>query len=435
MPDTIANSIALITKYSTEGFDKVYKADALSSRIDAQPGMFQFTGTKTVKIAKMTEGGLSDYTRNNNGDERVNGDEPWGYQSSSMGLTWEERTISQDRAGKYAIEKFDNEESGDLVLGTATSRISKNVIAPEVDSYCFSTIAKNAGVVVSKALETATHDGVAVKLALKPFNAMFKYFDDEEIPNTNQIIFLSTNYFNALREDTTELTRFMQQPDYEKNINFKVTKYEDRELVLVPPRRFQTGFIGYKGGYRFGPHTNADGEIDNLPKGETVSKPIDFIGMAKDAAVHIVKYQKIKILTDEVALAATNLDGYAIYVRIYHDVFVMDNKRKAIYLHLDAFADSDYSATEKALDTLEVSIASGKISKVLYNPEDRHFTLLATTRATAPKVGENLTFASATDKVVNVGTAITATTTFVAVVGSITDGTGVVSAVYTYTKA
>lgn len=416
--DIMANSIALITKYSTEGFDKVYKKEACSSRLDAAPGMFQFTGTKSVKIMKFAEGGLSDYTRNNVGDSRVTGDSPFGYASSNMGGTWEDFTISQDRAAKYPIEYFDNEEAGDLVLGTATTRITTNVLTPEVDAYCFSKLASLAGTVKDELLVTDTiRTGVTCKLALKPLNAMFKYFDDEEVPNNNQIIFVSTSYFNALREDQTELVRFLPQADFDKSVSFKVTKYEDRELVIVPPRRFQTGFKALSGGYTF-----ADNGL--LPEGQTTHKPIDFIGLAKDAAIHIVKYNKIKILSGDVALAATNLDGYAIYVRIYHDLFVMDNKRKAVYLHLGGFADADYTNVEKALDTLVVTVSGGKVASYSYLPENKLITLVATTRATLPAVGSAFTLASETDAVVRVGDA-TAATKFIAVYG------GLVSATYT----
>ena len=52
----MANYIELITKYSSQAWDKVYKKEAISSMFDAQPGLFQFTGAKTVK-AKRTPSG------------------------------------------------------------------------------------------------------------------------------------------------------------------------------------------------------------------------------------------------------------------------------------------------------------------------------------------------------------------------------------------
>ena len=70
----MANYIELITKNSSQAWDKVYKREAISSMFDAAPGLFQFTGAKTVKIATWQVGGLSDYTRNNEftGEDEVN---------------------------------------------------------------------------------------------------------------------------------------------------------------------------------------------------------------------------------------------------------------------------------------------------------------------------------------------------------------------------
>ena len=48
------NAIELITKYSTKAWDKVYKAEAISSLLDAPSGMIKFDeafeGAKIVKI-------------------------------------------------------------------------------------------------------------------------------------------------------------------------------------------------------------------------------------------------------------------------------------------------------------------------------------------------------------------------------------------------
>lgn len=375
----MANAVSLITKYSTDGFDAVYKAEAASSKLDTTPGFFQFTGTKTVKIAKIAFGGLSDYHRNNIGDNRISGTTPWGYQPSNAGLTWEEFTISQDRAAYYPIEEFDNEESGDIVLGNATKEINRTVLVPEVDSFCFSKIASYAGTVVDEALATFTKDGYTGLIALRPLNRAFLALENAEVPAQDQIVFMSPNYNNALREDTTELTRWLTPSDFSKDLSFQVGKYEGREIVLVPPARFRTGYVGNQGGYGW----------------NGTSKAIDFIVMAKNAAVHIVKYNKVKILSGEVALAATGLDGYAIYVRIYHDVFVADNKRIAIYLHTGGLVgQADYAAADSKAVTYALSIttdagagAAGTIKSAILTPGDKFVTLVDVPTATAYTVG------------------------------------------------
>ncbi len=97
----MANNIAFITKYSTAAWDKIYKAESRSALLDGKEGVnVQWTGTKTVKIAKFSAGGLKNYYRNNSGDGRVPaapgsgttfmGNLGYGYQSSHVKPTFED---------------------------------------------------------------------------------------------------------------------------------------------------------------------------------------------------------------------------------------------------------------------------------------------------------------------------------------------------------
>lgn len=126
----MGNSIDLITKYSTKAWDKVYKAEAISSLLDAPANQVQFTGAKTVKIAKFTAGGLGNYYRNNDTDGYDLDGGYFGYAQSTAGLVWEEFTLRQDRSARYQIEMFDNEETDGLALGAATTEISRTIMIP-----------------------------------------------------------------------------------------------------------------------------------------------------------------------------------------------------------------------------------------------------------------------------------------------------------------
>lgn len=138
------NNIELITKYSTKAWDKVYKAEAISSILDAPSGMVKFDesfeGAKTVKIARFQSGGLSDYHRANTPVEgdfgtgyAADSTQGFGYQNSSMSLVWDTYTMRVDRAAKFQVELFDNEETDGLAVGMATTEISRTVIIPRAN--------------------------------------------------------------------------------------------------------------------------------------------------------------------------------------------------------------------------------------------------------------------------------------------------------------
>lgn len=399
------NNIELITNYSPKYWDLVYKQEAVTSVLDANPKLLQFTGAKTVKIGKFQNGGLNDYYRNNNamglGDTRVPnpaldgiaasnfvGAADFGYQKSPARLTWEEFTLKCDRAAAFEIEYFDNEESGDELVGLGVTEISRTTIVPEVDAYCLSKIAEYAGKKVSEDIGTKP---------LEALNKAFLHYDEKEIPADDQIVFVNPKFMSALR-NTSEVTKFLTQEDYSagKDIRFKIEKYEGRTLITVSPDRLRTNVVLHNGGYHWA--TQADVEAN---RAIGVSEEVNFLMVAKSAVMHVVKYEKVKVISGEANLAARGFDGYTIFARIYHDVFVPDNKRVAIYL---STVKTD-AAAAPALDLDIIKDADGNVGAIVTNPGN--VLALVVKSSTTETVGET---ATGTLTLVNVGDKATAGT-------------------------
>lgn len=372
----MANNIELITTYSPKYWDLVYKQEAVTSILDANPKMVQFTGTKTVKIGKWQNGGLQNYYRNNDGDGRVGaaagtedfaGAAGFGYQKSSARLVWEEFTLKMDRAAAFEIEYFDNEESGEELVGLGVTEISRTAIVPEVDAYCLSTIAGLAG----KVNKNITSGSTSLEKPIAALNDAFVYMQEHEVPIEDQVVFASPEFVNALR-NTNEVTKFLGQSDFAqgKDIKFEITRYQGRDIITVSPDRLRTDFkavaAGSNGGYYWGSESEA----------------INFLMVAKSAVMHVVKYNKVKIISGEANLAGRGFDGYTIFARIYHDVFVPDNKRVAIYC--------DKRATAKAAPTLEltVGIKDSKVNSITTVPGDK--LCFVVSAATGTEVGSQL---------------------------------------------
>lgn len=363
------NSIGLITKYSDQFFDKVYKQDSVTSVLDTTDERVKFIGAKTVKIAKMQFGGLSNYYRNNDNKDEVGiapagtqfyGSAGFGYQQSSAKMQWETFTLSQDRAASFPIEYFDDEESGGLLVGNAVTEISRTIIVPEIDAYALSTLAANAGKSVSEAITSAN--------ALSALNDAFLYFEEHEVPAADQVIYVSPAFMKALRE-STQITRFIEPAPGEKKVSYKITEYEGRTLITVPPTRFRTKYKAYDGGYGF----------------DTGSMPINLLAVSKSAVIHIKKYEKVKIVSGDLNLAANGFDGYTVYARVYHDVFVPDNKKFGIYANVATEAGtSDLPAK------LTVTKDGTKIKSIEIEPASQAAIAVKTTQTGTIKVGDKL---------------------------------------------
>jgi hypothetical protein len=394
------NNIELITNYSPKYWDLVYKQEAVTSVLDANPKLLQFTGAKTVKIGKFQNGGLNDYYRNNNanglGDTRVPqptggenfvGASDFGYQKSGMRLVWEEYTLRCDRAAAFEVEYFDNEESGEELVGLGVTEISRTTIVPEVDAYCLSTIASYAELGGKVDNESYSDKPLAA------LNKAFQYFEEHEVPADDQIVFCSPAFINALR-NTGEVQKFLTQDDFtaNKDIRFKIEMYEGRRLITVAPDRLRTNIKLGQGGYYW----------------DKESQPIDFLMVAKSAVMHVVKYEKVRVISGEANLAARGFDGYTIFARIYHDVFVPENKRVALYLKV--------SGTAAAKPVVDIDIRTKKtdgVTKItaINTLPGNALCFVGTSSDSAPSVGSTLTNFT----LAKVSDVVSTTTTFYAI--------------------
>ena len=366
------NQIQLITKYSTEAWDTVYKQESVMSLLDANPKLVKFEGAKTVKIGKYQAGGLHDYYRNNTGDGRVptgegdflNDSLGFGYQKSGMKLVWEEFTLRADRAAAIPVEMFDNEESGEELVGLGVSEFSRTVMVPEIDAYGLSTIASYCTTALGNLVEEDITDKPLASL-----NNGFEYMEDHEVQVSKQIAFVSPEFIKALR-NTTEVTKFLGQTDYSENkdTKFTITTYEGRKLVHVSPERLRTDIDMFgREGYGW----------------KSTSKKINFLLVATDAVMHVVKYEKVKVIGGDMNLAGQGFDGYTIFARVYHDVFVPENKRVALYCSVKK------TGGEAPALTLEVTVKDGKVAAITTVPGDR--LVFIATSAASVSVGGTLT--------------------------------------------
>lgn len=368
------NNIELITKYATEAWDKVYKKESISSILDGEKDLMKFTGVKTVRIAKHSSDGLGNYQRANkpssaepyaafNAPEAAAG-QGYGYPTGDVDLVWEEFQINVDRARQLRIELFDNEESGELAVTSALTDFSRTKVAPEVDAYVFSKLVDYAANVSTSTISLDQNIGYNANGPIQALNDAFSALEEEEVPEEDQIVFASVSFINKLRS-TNELVRTLHQNEYKENVNFSVYEYMGREIVSVPGRRFRTKIQLGANGFSWG----------------TGSQAIDFIVCAKSAVYHVVKYDKIRVFDPKIV---QDFDGYKVNVRIYHDCFVPDNKRVAIYAHL-----SNTAAKEPTVKFIYDDTAK-KLSSVAVIPGDLLIDGLYVKTTSAPAIGTNV---------------------------------------------
>ena len=302
-------SIALATKFAPI-LDEVYKRESLTSILDTPSDLVMFDGAHSAKIFKTEMDGLGDYSRNN------------GYVRGAVVGTWEELTLNYERGRQFLVDYLDDEESLSMAFGTLAGEFIRTKEVPEMDAYTIAKIASTANIQAATPADFSNISNV-----LTAVDTAQAALDAEEVPMEGRVLFVSTKVYYALKD---KLTRFIENGDEIINRNFR---YLDDTLVIpVPAARMNTAIELLDGS-----SNGEDAGGYSIVPGSGYSYPINFMLVHPSAVVKVTKHRVPRIFTPDVVQEA---DAYKFGIRITGGVWVKDNKKKGIYLHRGATANS-----------------------------------------------------------------------------------------------
>lgn len=342
----MANSIAVITKYLPKVVDRVFAEESKTALL-MSGGKYidiNFKEAGYVKIFSILMDGLSDYYRANHvgvenslaysHDNQNNGANfRDGYARGNVSGDWEIFKLRYDRGKQFVVDNMDNEETAGQIIANLLSEFLRTKVVPEVDIVRFSTIASKCNATLGNLVtETITEN-----TALKNIISAQEWLKDHEVPEEDQILFVSPA-FNTLLQNSTELTKFITQADFksENGVTFRLNAFNGMPIVVVPSDRFYTDVIVGQNGY--------------YPA--ATSKVINYMICSRKACVPIVKLEKYKIWSPE---TQDDIDGYKVNLRIYHDLIIPKNKVVGSYVSV-----SNTAATTKA-SLLELALKTGSV--------------------------------------------------------------------------
>lgn len=301
----MANSIALAQKYLPM-LDEVYKASAKAAILDATK--IDIVGGNTVKVFKTSMDGLGDYSRN---DGFVNGD---------VTGSWETMTLTKDRGRSFQIDRMDNEETLDMAFGTLAGEFIRTKVVPEVDAYTFAKMAGTTGISTGAAADIAVGTSDVPTFIEEAERQM----NEDEVPMEGRILFISETAYAGLKAKVDRTTL-----NGDGGIDRGIVTYDGMRIIRVPQNRFYTGITlkdGKSSGQAAGGYEQATGAY-----------AINFMIVHPSAVCKVVKHVLPRIFTPDENQKA---DAWKFDYRLYHDMFVYENKVKGIYLHRGATAKS-----------------------------------------------------------------------------------------------
>ena len=295
----MANAIQVVTKYLPY-LDEVYKYGSRSAILETNSNLVRETAdAKTVLIGKTSMQGLGNYDKAN------------GFVNGDVSLTWESHTFEYDRGRSFSIDAMDDLESLGMAFGTLASEFLRTQVIPEIDAVRFAKYCTNAG---NK--KTGTLDADTVVPAIEEAETTMK---EAEVDLVNAIVFMTPTVKGYIK-DSKHFTRTLV-PSENPNRNFG--NYDEMLIVEVPQSRFYSGVTLY------------DGKTGGQEAGGYVKsgEDINFMIVKPEAIVQITKHAKIRVFEPDVNQQA---DAYKIDYRIYHDGWVLENKKNGIYAHTKA---------------------------------------------------------------------------------------------------
>jgi len=382
----MANTVSKATLY-TDVLDGLVRAGLTSQILTANENNIKYNGGGTVEIAKLSMGGYGDYSRSA------------GYPAGAAVLAWEAHTISQDRGIAFNIDVMDQDETmNTLSTSNLIAEFTKTQSIPEIDSYRYSTIFSK---IVDDATVRYSYYTPAVATILTAITDDIADMQDvigEAEPLTCFISGAAYKYLIG----STELDKSIsvQNVTGENGIQTKSYSINGVKLVVVPSARMKTE-------YAF--------SATNGFSAKTWAQDINYILMANSAAVAFVKHNKLKVFTADVNQSS---DGDLIQARMYHDLWVYENKHDCIYVSLktatvDAVAGTIAGGTNK----VEITITD-YVALLAANPGHKWYYLDtdSATAYTVPACYDDLTITSWTEITSAAKVTVTMTATHVCAV-------------------
>lgn len=282
----MANTIEY-AKLFQAGLDEVLAQELTTGWAELNANRVKYNGGNEVKIAKLELDGLADYDR------------ATGYELGDVNLTWETHAFRYDRGRKFSLDAMDVDESNfTATAGNVMGEFVRTISVPEVDLIRIAGIAGKApvanaiDVVAGKELENFKEGIVKVRDAgyagQLVAHVSYDFLSKLELKFAGQ---LSEVTFAVAGIDTT----------------FKTI--DGVALIPTTSDRMHSAV------------TYADGVI------EAAGDALDFVIVGKDVPIAVAKHNPVRTFTPEQNQTA---DAYVLNYRIYHDIWVEDNKVGAI---------------------------------------------------------------------------------------------------------
>ena len=266
----------------------------------------KFMGSGIVIVPELDMSAMGDYDRDT------------GFVQGAVTISRTPYQLSQDRGRSFQLDAQDADESGiGNLAGEVMAEFVRTQVVPEMDAY---TLSKITGAAAAEAGQVEAISGaIAANTILSKISAAQNAALDACGYDEDLICFVDSNVQAAL-QSTTEISRQLSVVDFKRgDVTDKVQSYNGMPIIPVSSARMKSAYTFY------------DGSTDGQENGGFVpaegAKNIGFLILPKKAASLVKKTEKVRIFDPSKNI---DMDAWKMDYRLYYDVFVRNNYKKAI---------------------------------------------------------------------------------------------------------
>ena len=300
------NTIQYASVFMTE-LDKQLVESSTTGWMEDNAGQVQYSGGAEVKIPKVQMSGLGDYDRNS------------GFAQGAVTVTYETRTLTQDRGRTFQLDAMDVDETNfAATAGSVMREFQRTKVIPEIDAYRYSKIAELAEAAEKTRTMTATLDTIYLNLVSDLTLVRDSVGDGEQI-----VIVMSAKVAGMLDLEKGASSVLQSAFFQQGNVELKVKEIDGCPLIRVPSARFKTKYTFMDG------VENADGGFEAAED----AKEINWMILTKNAPVAVSKTDVTRIFDP---MTNQNANAWKIDYRKYHDLWIMDNGMEGVFVNIGA---------------------------------------------------------------------------------------------------
>lgn len=304
----MANTIEYASILQSE-LDKAAVETATSGWMELNDKLIKYNGGADVKIPALDMDGLGNYDRQT------------GFVDGDVNLTWETKTMTQDRGRRFTIDENDvNETNFVLTAASVMGEFQRKKVVPEIDAYRYSSIAAQA-IDKNKAQYgyTPTETDILQKL----------YYDiaavQDVVGDDTPLVITMATPIAAILSMSDKLSKKLDVLDFKQgDVTMKVKALDGQHPII------RAGSGRMKTVYKF-----RDGKTSGQEKGgfepDATAKDINWIICPRTLPVAVSRTDKMRIFDPETYQAKR---AWAMDYRKYHDLWIPSQQMESMLVNI-----------------------------------------------------------------------------------------------------